>query len=70
MDKQKKDDMKSNVKYQRLEDDSPRSSSSSTSSSQSNNKWFEKYIQRNKGPKYERLKEEKEEEKQSNIKKK
>lgn len=69
MDKQKEGDKKSNVKYQKLKDDSIPSTSSSSTSSRSNYMWFEKYFHRNTGPKYERLKEEEEKEgKQPNKK--
>lgn len=64
MDKQKEGDKKSNIKYQKLKDDSPPPSSSPRSIQN----WFEKKIQRDTGPKYERLKEE-EDEKQSYNKK-
>lgn len=67
MDKQKESEKKSNVKYQKLEDESPPSSSSSTST-QWKYTWFEKHFQQNKGPQYERLKEEEEDEKKHSKK--
>lgn len=64
MDKQKDGDKKSNVKYQKLDDDSRSTSSSSKSLQSSYSSWFEKHFQRNEGPKYERLKEEEDEKQQ------
>lgn len=67
MDKQQKSDKKSNVKYQKLTDDSQPPLSSQTSW-RSNHIWFQKYFRRFTGPQYEPLKTVEEEEKQSKNK--